>query len=64
MKYTAIKVQGMAHWLWFENSKIERKDGKFIGKAGWGKGGAFTEIDIWERLIEGTILSDTTQYLN
>jgi len=61
-KYIAIKVRGLSHWLWFDLNKVTRVDGKFIGKAGWGLDGVFTEIDIPETEIVGEITSSNLQY--
>lgn len=61
-KYTAIKVKGFSYWIWFEDEKITDENGKFVGKAGWGKGGAFTNIEIDRYEIVGLIKSDTLQY--
>ena len=61
-KYIAIKVEGICHWFWFESVKVTRKDYKFIGKEGWGHGGAMTEIEIKEDKIEGELCSEALQY--
>lgn len=62
-KYIAIKVKGLNHWLWFDTTKVTRDSGIFIGKGGWGKSGAFTEIKIEERYISGEIESTDLQYV-
>jgi len=62
MKYIAIKVKGINHWIWFEKEKAIRQGGNFIGDAGWGKDGAYTSITISESQIEGEITSDSLQY--
>jgi len=61
-KYIAIKVDGLNHWLWFETEKVTEKDGRFIGLAGWGEDGNYTEIDIDTNEILGRIHSDFPQY--
>jgi len=61
-EYTGIKVSGMNHWLWFKSANIKEESGQFIGRAGWGDGGAFTEIECAANLIEGRVNSDTPQY--
>lgn len=63
MKYLAIKVKGMNHWLWFASENIDEKDGVFIGTGGWGKGGAFTSCKVSSLLIEGRIESESLQYV-
>lgn len=62
MKYIAIKVKHFNYWIWFEISKTSKENCCFIGKKGWGKGGAYTSININENNIEGEINSDTLQY--
>ncbi len=64
MKYIAIKVSGINHWFWFENEKVSRHNikGTFIGKDGWGRGGALTNLEIPESQIEGEIESEDLQY--
>jgi hypothetical protein len=61
-KFIAIKVQGINHWIWFALSNVTKENNRFIGKSGWGKGGAFTEIEVSENKIEGVIHSDELQY--
>ena len=61
-KYTAIKIKGLDHWLWFDINKVTVKQNRFIGLAGWGKDGNYTEIDIDTNEIVGRIMSDTLQY--
>ena len=60
--YVAVKLTGCAHWLWFERERVERENGRFVGKLGWGRGGAETSIDVSDDTIEGTIVSNTLQY--
>lgn len=61
-KYIAIKVKGIAHWLWFETKKVKHINHEFIGKDGWGKGGALTNITVSEDEIIGEIHSENLQY--
>jgi hypothetical protein len=61
--YTAIKVEGMSHWLWFKNDNVEENHGTFTGKSGWGKGGTHTNITIKSDMIKGRIESKELQYL-
>ena len=61
-KYIAIKVSGMNHYLWFETEKVTEENNVFVGKQGWGKGGAFTEIEVNVSEIVSRIQSDTPQY--
>jgi len=61
-KYIAIKVEDFNHWLWFKAEKVTEKNGRFIGLAGWGLNGNYTEIDIEIGFIEGRIHSDHPQY--
>jgi len=60
--YVAIKVKGMHPWLWFDKTKVVEKEGKFIGKEGWGRGGAPTNIEVDVHQIEGRIESSELQY--
>jgi len=61
-KYIAIKIKGMNHYLWFERAKTEIEDNSFIGRDGWGEGGAFTHINVSEDEIIGRIESESLQY--
>ena len=61
-KYTAIKVKGIKHWIWFEVKNTELFDDKFIGTKGWGINGVQTEMDVNVDLIEGQIFSEVLQY--
>lgn len=62
-KYVAILVKGCNYWLWFETAKVKVEDGIFNGRAGWGKDGVFTDINIDTDLIVGTMESDTLNYV-
>ncbi len=61
-KYIGIKVQGIDHWLWFKQTCVTRDTSGFKGVEGWGKDGAYTNIEIPCNLIEGEIESDCPQY--
>lgn len=61
-KYVAIKLHALWPWLWFDTTKVTEKNGTFVGKGGWGRGGALTEVSIDTRLIVGRVESDTLQY--
>jgi hypothetical protein len=61
-KYTAIKLIGLPHWLWFETTKTKKENGRFIGSEGWGCGGAFTNVDVDASEIQGEINSEALQY--
>ena len=61
-KYVAIKLIGLKSWLWFETANVTEEDGRFIGKAGWGQGGAFTEVDVDDDSIESRLVSEALQY--
>lgn len=61
-KYIAVKVKGIEHWFWFESAKVTRNGGIFVGKDGWGKGGAYTNLSIKEEMIEGELQSEDLQY--
>lgn len=61
-KYIAIKVRGLAPWLWFERSKTMREQGVFTGVGGWGESGSHTEITTDVELIEAEISSEALQY--
>ena len=61
-KYIAVKVKGIAYWLWFNTKKVKRANHEFVGKDGWGKGGTLTNITVPEDEIIGEIHSDDLQY--
>ena len=61
MKYIAIKLKGLDHWLWFEKSKTVNHLGVFCGSEGWGKRGALTTIKVATNQIVGEIKSDELQ---
>ena len=64
MKYRAIKLTGLNHWIWFKEENITETDlGEFFGRGGWGKGGDHTNVDTPQSLIEASIYSDTLQYV-
>ena len=62
MKYIAIKIKGLNHWLWFEQQKVKDDGIKFEGKDGWGKNGEYICIETDKSTIEGYIYSHTLQY--
>jgi hypothetical protein len=62
MKYLAIKVKGLNHWLWFNRSEVTEEDGIFIGKSGWGKDKELTNITIPVKLIQARLESDALQH--
>lgn len=57
-KYVAIKLVGFKSWFWFEAANVTETDGRFVGKAGWGQEGAFTEVDVNKNDIESRLESD------
>ena len=61
-KYIAVKVKGISHWFWFLSENVTRQNGQFVGKDGWGKGGAYTNLDVKESCIEGELNSEKLQY--
>lgn len=61
-EFIAIKPKGFRYYIWFYQSKVTSENGVFIGKGGWGKGGANTNIQCRDTEIESTIYSDTLQY--
>lgn len=61
-KYIGIKVKGINHWIWFATKNSEITNFHFIGKGGWGKNGAFTNVDVPTEEIIGTIYSESPQY--
>lgn len=63
-KYLAIKVRGLAHWLWFQRDKTKIEDFIFVGIDGWGESGNHTEIKVSIALIEAEISSEALQYEN
>jgi hypothetical protein len=62
MKYIAILVKGANYWYGFDKEKVEEGGNQFVGKSGWGNGGASISIEISSDLIIGRIESDTLQY--
>jgi len=63
MKYIAIKVSGLNHWVWFKAENVKEEVGRFKGNEGWGKRGALTSIDVDGEDIRGRLLSDELQYV-
>ena len=61
-KYIAVKLKGLNHFIWFRTSKVITSLGCFIGKNGWGKNGALTNLKCYEKDIEAYIYSDELQY--
>lgn len=61
-KYIAIKVKGIAHWLWFDTKKVKLDGTTFVGNEGWGKDGALTSINVLKEEIIGKLYSDNLQY--
>ena len=62
-KYIAVKPKGLAHFLWFEQANVTEESGEFIGRDGWGKNGAFTNLRCRTIDIAATIYSDEAQYV-
>ena len=62
-KYVAIKLKGFNYYIWFETKKVIYDSNCFIGKSGWGKGGAFTNIKCSSSEIDSYIYSDELQYI-
>lgn len=61
-KYIAIKPKGFPYYLWFKTDDVIQDLGCFIGKDGWGLGGAATSIKCTASEIESYIYSDKLQY--
>lgn len=61
-KYLAVKVKGLDHYLWFKSENVANESGKFVGKDGWGKRGANTDLETYDSEIISTISSDALQY--
>ena len=62
MKYIAVRLRGSQVWFWFDLNKVEERNGRFIGKEGWGKGGALTSVDVPLSDISGKMFSNSLQY--
>ena len=62
MKYTAIKLRGLPHYLWFETGNIEEDALEFTATEGWGKNGALTKVRCMKSEIRSRIESDELQY--
>ncbi len=61
-KYVAIKPKGFAYYIWFKTENVIYDLGCFIGKDGWGKDGALTNIKCSGTEIDSYIYSDELQY--
>ena len=61
-KYTAIKLKGYQYFIWFETEKVTIDLGCFIGEAGWGKGGAYTNVKCKVDEIQSFIYSKEIHY--
>ena len=61
-KYVAIKPNGFNYYIWFETEKVIHDLGCFVGRDGWGKGGALTNIKCNANEIDSYIYSDVLQY--
>ena len=61
-KYAAVKIAGFDHFVWFVTENISINEITFTGKSGWGKGGAFTNIECKVHEISSIIYSDELQY--
>lgn len=46
MKYIAVKLIGLDHWLWFLLSDVVETELHFKGTNGWGKRGALTTLHV------------------
>ena len=62
MKYTAVKLKNLPHWVWFKTENLTTEAGRLVGKTGWGLEGALTDIDVDADLEEGRITSEELQY--
>lgn len=60
-RYTAIKIVGFPHWLWFKTSETFRRQGIFQGASGWGHLFTPTSVTVREELIVGEIKSFSLQ---
>jgi hypothetical protein len=61
-KYIAVKPKGFDYYIWFEQEKVIQDLVYFIGRNGWGKNGAFTNLKCRSSEIESFIYSDELQY--
>ncbi len=61
-KYIAIKLKSFDYYLWFKKENVTQYLGAFIGKDGWGKNGAYTNIKCSSSEIDSFIYSDELQY--
>jgi hypothetical protein len=62
LKYTAFKVAGLDHWLWFETTNVKRDGVQIVAVDGWGKNGHKTDLEIDSNQVQGVITSDELQY--
>lgn len=61
-KYIAVKPKGFKYYIWFKTAEVIHDLGCFIGKNGWGKDGALTNIKCNASEIDSFIYSDELQY--
>ena len=61
-EYIAVKPKGFGYYIWFDTSKVTEDLGCFIGTAGWGNGGALTNLKCQSSEIESVIYSSELQY--
>ncbi len=62
LKYIAIKLNGLNHYLWFETRHYFYEKDVFVGLNGWGKGGCRTNVKCNKNEINSYIYSDSLQY--
>ena len=61
-KYVALKVDGLKAWLWFKCDAVIEADGRVVAKAGWGEGGAYSELNVPVAMVLARLYSDPLAY--
>jgi len=63
VKYLAVKLKGLNHFVWFERQKTKQAQGQFAGQGGWGARGVATNIQCQVSAVEAWIYSEELQYI-
>jgi len=62
-KYVAIKLRDFNYYIWFATENVTEDQSNFKGLGGWGKGGAFTNIECKTTEIISWVYSSDLQYV-
>lgn len=61
-KYVALKIDGLNAWLWFKCDAVIEADGRVVAKAGWGRDGAYSELNVPVAMVLARLYSDELAY--